>query len=116
MRLTAGAERRVIVYDPAVRVSHRVPPERARLGYFLSRCHAEGISKAEIARRCGRRRGLESERAYTRHTLPAGVREGLAAFGRGEPAGLARAGAIVIGLAATAAGYASGARRKAVAR
>jgi hypothetical protein len=49
---------------------------------------------------------LETERAYTRRALPAGIREGLAAFGQGDPAGLARAAAIVLGLAATASGFA----------
>jgi hypothetical protein len=110
IRLGSQAPGGVILYDPAARVGHRVPRERATLGYFLSRCHAEGLSKAEVARRCGRSRGLESERAYTRHTLPAGVRNGLAAFLRGDGAGLARASAIVLGLAATGAGFAAGAR------
>jgi GT2 family glycosyltransferase len=100
----------IIVYDPATRVGHRVGRERARLGYFVARCHAEGLSKAEVARRCGRRRALESELSYARRALPAGVRDGVAAFLRGELAGIARAGAIVLGLAATTAGYAAGAR------
>jgi len=100
----------IVVYDPATRVGHRVGQERTRLGYFVTRCHAEGLSKAEVARRCGRRRALESERSYARRALPAGVRDGFAAFLRGEPAGLARAGAIVLGLGATVAGYAAGAR------
>jgi GT2 family glycosyltransferase len=101
---------RVILYAPGAQVSHRVTPERTTLGYFLSRCRAEGLSKAEVARRSGRRRGLESERAYTRHALPVGVREGLAAFAHGEGAGLVRAGAILLGLAATANGFAAGSK------
>jgi GT2 family glycosyltransferase len=96
----------VFLYDPGAVVHHRVPPARARLSYFLSRCHAEGVSKALVARRCGRVAALETERAYTRRALPAGIREGLAAFGQGDPAGLARAAAIVLGLAATASGFA----------
>jgi Glycosyl transferase family 2 len=108
IRLSRETERAVILYDPAVRVGHRVPRERARFGYFLTRCHAEGLSKAEVARRCGGHLGLEAERAYTRHTLPAGVGVGVVAFLRGDGAGLARAGAIVLGLAVTAAGFVSG--------
>jgi GT2 family glycosyltransferase len=100
----------IIVYDPATRVGHRVGRERTRVGYFVARCHAEGLSKAEVARRCGRRLALESERSYARRALPAGVRDGFAAFLRGELAGLARASAIVLGLTATVAGYAAGAR------
>ena len=46
IRLARAEPGGVILYDPAVRVRHRVTRERARLGYFVVRCHAEGISKA----------------------------------------------------------------------
>lgn len=105
-----------ILYDPAARVEHRVPTQRARLGYFLMRCHAEGRSKAEVTRRCGRSQGLESERAFVRHSLPAGITDGLTAFLHGDGSGLARAGAIVLGLAATGAGFATGSRSGAALR
>jgi glycosyltransferase involved in cell wall biosynthesis len=104
-RETPGA---VILYDPAARVAHRVTRARATLAYFLSRCHAEGLSKAEVVRRWGSSGGLESERRYVRRTLPAGVRDGLAASLGGDGSGLARAGAIALGLTATVAGYAAG--------
>jgi hypothetical protein len=110
IRLGQEFPRGIIVYDPATRVGHRVGHERTKLSYFVTRCQAEGVSKAEVARRCGSRRALESERSYARRALPAGLRDGFAAFLRGELAGLARAGAIVLGLAATVTGYAAGAR------
>ena len=110
IRLGQEFPQEIIVYDPATRVGHRVGQERTKLGYFVTRCQAEGVSKAEVARRCGSRRALESERSYARRALPAGVRDNFAAFLRGELAGLARAGAIVLGLAATVTGYAAGAR------
>lgn len=100
----------VLLYDPASRVSHRVPRARTKLGYFVTRCYGEGLSKAEVTRRCGRSRGLASERAYMRRTLPAGVRDGLAASVRGDLTGLARAAAIVLGLSATASGFAAALR------
>jgi len=112
IRLSLADPAGVIVYDPAARVRHRVTRERAELRYFLRRCHAEGISKADVARRCGRSRGLESERAYVRRTLPAGIRRGLSGALRGDRAGLGRAGAIVLGLAATGAGYATASRAR----
>jgi GT2 family glycosyltransferase len=108
IRLGRAEPESVILYDPDTRVAHRVTQERARLGYFVARCHAEGISKAGVTRRCGRSRGLESERAYVRSVLPAGVRRGVGAALRGDRAGLGRAAAIVLGLAATGMGYASG--------
>jgi glycosyltransferase involved in cell wall biosynthesis len=96
----------VFIYDPDARVGHRVPAARAGLRYFVTRCRAEGASKAEVARRCGISRATASERAYTRHTLPAGIRAGLRDSLRGDLAGIARAGAIMLGLLATAGGFA----------
>jgi hypothetical protein len=86
-----------------------VPPDRGTLRHFLRRCFFEGGSKAVVAHLAGAGRGLESERAYTMRVLPAGVRAGLADAVRGrDPHGLARAAAIVTGLATTGAGYVAG--------
>jgi GT2 family glycosyltransferase len=97
----------VLLYDPDARVSHRVPAARARLRYFVTRCHAEGASKAEVARRCGISGATASERAYTRRTLPVGILVGLRDSVRGDAAGIARAGAIMLGLLATAGSFVS---------
>ena len=102
IRISRHVPDRVLLYDPAARVHHRVPSERVTWKYFLARCHAEGISKAEVARLSGRAQGLASERAYARRTLPAGV---WAAVRAARPA---RAIAIVVGLATTATGFATG--------
>lgn len=96
----------LFLYDPEARVSHRVPANRATMRYFLARCKAEGFSKAEVARCCGLAGATGSERAYVRRTLPAGIRTGLGDLLRGDPSGLARAGAIVLGGSAAAAGFA----------
>lgn len=97
-----------VLYDPAARVEHLVPPDRGSLRYFLSRCRAEGRSKALLARFVGAADGLSDERAYTARTLPRGVLRGLRDALHGDLAGLRRAGAIVLGLATTTLGYASG--------
>jgi hypothetical protein len=110
IRLMRQVPDAVLLYDPAARVRHRVPRARSSLGYFVTRCRAEGLSKAEVVRRCGVSRGLQSERTYTRRTLPAGVRDGLVASLRGDLSGLARAAAIVLGLSATASGFAAASR------
>jgi glycosyltransferase involved in cell wall biosynthesis len=103
-----------ILYDPAAAVDHLVPPARAGLRYFLSRCRGEGRSKAVLAGLVGTQSGLEAERAYTSRTLPRGVLRGLRDAARGDGGGLGRAATIVAGLLTTAAGYlgASGERRK----
>jgi len=94
------------LYLPAATVEHRVPPQRATWRYFFARCYAEGISKAFIGRFVGARDSLSAERTYTTRTLPLGVLRNLAApFSRRDLAGLARAAAIVSGLAATTGGY-----------
>jgi glycosyltransferase involved in cell wall biosynthesis len=100
--------RAVMVYEPRARVHHRVAPHRARWGYFRSRCHAEGLSKAMVSRCVGAGDGLATERTYTMQTLPGGVLRGVADALRGDPSGCARAAAIVMGLAMTAAGYLEG--------
>jgi GT2 family glycosyltransferase len=97
---------RLTLYLPDARVRHTVSAERTGLRYFLSRCHAEGRSKAIVARLVGRGDGLEAERAYVRRTLTAGFGRGLldAIRGRGS---FGRPLAILLGLAATTAGYCS---------
>jgi hypothetical protein len=96
----------VWLYDPAVAVSHRVPQGRSRLSYFVARCYDEGVAKASIVEFVGGQDGLASERVYTTQVLPRGFIRGLkaASFG-GDVAGIARSFLIVVGLAATVAGY-----------
>jgi GT2 family glycosyltransferase len=106
-----------LVYDPAARVLHQVPAQRGAWRYFRARCYGEGRSKAQVARLVGAGDGLSAERGYTLRTLPRGVARGLADTAlRGDLAGLARAGAIAGGLAATTAGYALGAAAGLLAR
>jgi GT2 family glycosyltransferase len=97
------------IYEPRARIHHHVPPSRATLSYFLRRCFAEGLSKARTSRLAGAGRGLAVERVYALRTLPRGVFSGLAdAIGRGEAAGILRAGAIVVGFVTTCAGFGIG--------
>ncbi len=96
----------VWLYDPEVAVRHNVPSSRSRLSYFLSRCYDEGLAKASIVEFVGGQDGLAAERFYTARTLPRGFVRGLkAATLGGEPAGAVRSASILVGLAATSAGY-----------
>ena len=111
-----------LIYTPAACVYHDVPAARARWEYFRERCLLEGRSKALVARLVGAGDGSATERAYALRTLPRGFTRGLyAALVDGDLSGIARAGAIGLGLAITAAGYIQGmtgqvtARRAAVA-
>lgn len=83
-----------------------VPLNRSQWRYFLKRCYQEGKSKALIARYVGTRTGLQTERSYTARILPRGILKGLGdTFLHADIFGLVRAGAIIAGLATTAAGY-----------
>lgn len=99
----------VFLYQPQASVSHHVPGNRASWHYFCWRCYVEGLAKADVARYVGAQDGLASERAHTLRILPQGILRGLSdAIFQRDWAGLARAGAIVVGLAVTTAGYLTG--------
>ena len=97
------------VFEPQAAIGHKVPASRLQLGYFLARCFGEGRSKARVAAVVGTQDGLATERDYVWRTLPRGVARGLADLVLHlDVFGLARAAMIVLGLAATATGYARG--------
>ena len=90
----------VILYEPA----RAGPPPRPRGAratgrYFRARCYAEGLSKALVAQLAGARprAGLRADLHHAH--APAGVARGVRDALRGDVAGLARAAAIVAGLA-----------------
>ena len=95
----------VFIYASQAQVEHRVPSSRTTWRYFRERCYGEGISKSHLARSVGSHDGLSSERRHAFVTLPAGVGRALRAFLGGDRAGLARAAALVGGLAYTGTGY-----------
>ena len=95
------------VYEPAGVVSHRVPTERATVGYFLRRCHLEGSGKAALAALNGARESTSAERLYTRHVLPAGVARGLRDTARGDVSGALRSIAIAAGFSSAMIGFAA---------
>jgi hypothetical protein len=75
----------------------------------VARCYSEGLAKASVSRYVGARDGLASEWKYSLQTLPSGVVRGIAEATTGrDPAGFARAGAIVAGLTITTTGYVVG--------
>jgi glucosyl-dolichyl phosphate glucuronosyltransferase len=99
---------RTFFYEPQARVHHKVPGDRGHWSYFRSRCYGEGLSKAVVSRLAGATRGLQSERTYVRRALPRGVARALKDGLGADRSGLRRAGAIMVGLATTTAGYARG--------
>jgi len=98
----------VLLIDDRAMIWHRVGRDRTTVRYFLTRCYAEGVSKAAVSRHVGSADGLSAERKQAFATLPAGIARNLAAVLRGDLSGIGRAAAIVAGLAAATAGYAMG--------
>jgi glycosyltransferase involved in cell wall biosynthesis len=106
IRATQQWSNAVWLYTPLATVQHRIPAHRTSWTYFLWRCYDEGIGKATLVAFHGMHQGLSAERNYTFKTLPLGVKRGLTdALYHHDLTGFARAGAIVAGLAATAAAY-----------
>ena len=102
-RLLAAGQ---VVYEPRARVFHHVMETRTSWRYFVSRCYAEGMSKALLCRLEGRRSGLASEREYVLRTLPGGflraLRDGVVDR---DGDSISRAARIASGLACTSAGF-----------
>ena len=100
---------RTILFEPSAIVHHRVPAQRGTVGYFRSRCYAEGLSKAVVARLVGSGDALATERGYALRVLGGGVlRELGSAIRHRQLAPVQRALTIVFGLAVTTAGFVVG--------
>jgi glycosyltransferase involved in cell wall biosynthesis len=96
------------LYVPEARVHHVVHRSRMTWSFFVGRCRMEGRSKAVLTELADVERGLASERRYVRSVLPRAVLRELRLGLGGDGAALQRGGAIVAGLAITAAAYLRG--------
>lgn len=95
-----------VVYTPRAVIHHRVRDSRARWGYYLRRCAAEGRSKAHIAAHVGSEQATSRERDYATRILRRAVVESLGeAVRTRRPEPASRAVAIVAGLGAAGWGY-----------
>ncbi len=94
------------LFDAKAIVYHHIPAHRLTWRYYCVRCYFEGVSKAFLTGSVGIQQGLASERSYLFHTLPKGIARGLAdPFRKKGLVGLARSGAILVGLTITLTGY-----------
>ena len=98
-----------IVYQPAALVRHRIRPARATWGYFVSRCYAEGVSKATVSALAGSASALATERSYVAHVLLRAVCSGLLrSIIHWDKHAAARVVAVTLGLTSATAGYFTG--------
>src|SRR5580692_1604996 len=106
--LRAAGDRGIWFYEPTGSVGHWIPRQRTTFRYFTRRCFHEGLGKAALAALDGARQSTAAERSYTYRILPHGVLLGLRDAAKGDVWGAARAGAIALGFATTAIGFAAG--------
>jgi len=95
------------VHEPAAVIHHRVPRQRQKVSYVLSRCLAEGRSKAILYAVTGSngKRPLAREANYLARTVPSGIALNITRFLRGDVWGLARAFIIAVAVMNTLAAY-----------
>ncbi len=96
------------IYEPSAAATHRVPPQRAHLGFFLRRCLNEGSGKAALAALNGASQSTSAERHYTRHVLPRAIARGLWEAARGDASGGLRSMAIAAGFSLAMTGFVAG--------
>jgi GT2 family glycosyltransferase len=97
-----------IIYEPQAVVYHHVDASRGTLRYFLSRCYAEGCSKAQVTRLSGAGAALSSERTYVTSTIPRAAHRELKGILRsGRKDAVKRLTALFLGMSWTGAGYAA---------
>lgn len=102
-RLSPGAR---IIYEPRAVVYHHIDQSRATWRYFLSRCRAEGCSKARVSRLSGASSALSSERSYFAHAISGAVRRELGrVFRPGRKDSVMRLVALSLGTLSAIAGY-----------
>ncbi|MGI8829882.1 MAG: glycosyltransferase [Candidatus Limnocylindria bacterium] len=106
LRLLRPAGR--LLYDPEATVRHFVPTVRTTWRYFRHRIFSVNRSKVWAVREMGEAGHLGAERGFVTRIAPAGILHGLRDALRGDLGGLARAGAILVGLALAAGGYIAG--------
>ncbi len=102
-QLSPGAR---IIYEPLAVVHHHIDQSRGTWHYFLSRCYAEGCSKARVSRLSGASVALSSERSYVTHTIIRAMRRELSGlFRRDRRDSTGRLVALFLGVMSAVAGY-----------
>ncbi len=103
IRVSARCPSKTWLFVPEAVAGHRVPPARTSRRFYLERCWHEGRGKGELLRADGSI-AVRSELSYSRSVLKAALSRAL--WGRSVD-GFLRAGAMLSGLIAAAAGLAA---------
>lgn len=106
LRLAEALPDKVVLYDAEAIVQHKVHRYRVSLKYLASRSFQEGFSKAKLEKLLRIEKALASESYYLRYLLLTSIPQRLRYFYK--KGSLPQAGAIIISIAATGAGYVRG--------
>jgi GT2 family glycosyltransferase len=97
-----------VLYEPRAVVHHFVPATRTTWHYFWRRCYFVNQSKVEAFANMQSAAHLGAERAFVLRTLRTGVSAELRETVRGDPVGLVRVSAMILGILLAASGHLSG--------
>jgi glucosyl-dolichyl phosphate glucuronosyltransferase len=100
-----------VVYEPRAVVRHFVPASRTTWRYFWRRCYFVNQSKVEAFANMQDAAHLGAETAFVIRTVTTRVPAEIRQIVLGDPAGLARAGAMMMGIALAGLGHLSGKSR-----
>lgn len=108
IRILAASPKSHVVYEPGAVVHHYVDNSRATWRYFVSRCLAEGYSKAHVAGLAGASAALSVEKSYVFRTLRRAVERDISMLARHRDGrAAARLAALALGVTVTGIGYLS---------
>lgn len=97
-----------VLYEPLAVVHHFVPATRTTWRYFWRRCYLVNKGKVEAFANMHEASSLSAELNFVARTLTTGVLTETRSVIRGDPYGLARAGAMIAGIALAGLGHLSG--------
>jgi glucosyl-dolichyl phosphate glucuronosyltransferase len=100
-----------VLYEPLAIVHHFVPATRTTWHYFWRRCYLVNRGKVEAFANMQEASNLGAELAFVTRTLTTGVLAEIRRVIRGDLYGLARAGAMIAGIALAGLGHLSGTLR-----
>ena len=103
----AHAQHRVL-YEPLAIVHHFVPANRTTWRYFWRKCYFVNRAKVEVFANMQEASSLGAELTFVKRTLTMGVLTEIRHVIRGDPYGLVRVGAMMVGIALAGLGHLSG--------
>jgi GT2 family glycosyltransferase len=99
---------RKLLYEPAAVVHHYVHEDRLCWSYFWRRIFWVNRVKVSVMRSLGEGANLRAERKFVGPALFHGTTSGVRQLFRGDPGGLLRTGAMIIGFGLAGIGYLTG--------